>query len=426
MIDTFHCAARIGRLEIPGEVKMRTNVHILILLLSLFLLLFGSVRSAQADCTGLRFVGEGKSEEATEAISNYDRKAGIFNQIIKQADEEFLKTSNVNAIWPQVLLSRNELIEAGFAAKQALREMHDFNKSYLAAGCFKADPNQLKQEFQQSTAIFDSSLAILKSMPEDWQTRYSKVITCNALNAQTNQQKQRGAHWAQQYDGLIASYDTAKQNLTGVTLAAPQYASLRTKLITARDQAISGVAGYPEVLTSLHNLQLDKINEDCVAISEQALGQYKARHQSVLAEIRVKYLEMKNLETLHPLAPSHVITSAQVKSPVAKPPPPKATITSKLSNITSPKQPPQSNPIDMVNRSGQILCIHNPNTNDTTCNFMPNTSRQVQASNLTVFGGGYWSSNRQYNNMTVCHQFAPLPTQIIVTGGVSLGCSTNF
>ncbi len=387
-------------------------------------LCFMPIQAANADeCLSLRTIGVGKAAAVESTISTYDSKADVYNQKLKAADAAFALRSEANFEWPQVLTARNSLIVAGEDAKQALSEMNDFNQSFAKAKCFEATPADIEAEYQSAKARFDTNLNILYNVPQSWQARYAKTEKqeqCAALEAKVKLADKNGLEWAAKHDGLLRSYDEAIQAMQGVSFTSVAYQKLRVNLVSSRDQALPGVIGYPGILLALFGGTIEKHNTGCITMSAQNLNQYKRTRDGLLSEIKEKHREMLAIETVFP-APIAEASPVEVLGLKAETLDKPAPVMSSPTPIV-PRTQPKRIALNLFNASGQILCIYNPETRASRCNFMPGTSQQIKAKHLTVFGGGYWSGSGRYLDMKTCHLVSEDATSWTISGGIAAGC----
>ncbi|PHR60254.1 MAG: hypothetical protein COA47_07590 [Robiginitomaculum sp.] len=401
---------------------MKTKLRDCILLAAV--LCFAPIQSAIADeCLSLRTIGVGKAAAVETTVASYDAKAEIYNQKLKAADAAFALRSEANFEWPQVLTTRNSLIIAGEAAKRALAEMNGFNQTFAKAKCFAANPADIETEYQSAKARFDTNLNILYKVPQSWQARYAKTDQqeqCAALDTKAKLADKNGLEWAAKYDGLLRSYDQAVKAIHGVSFTAAEYPNLRTSLVIARDQALPGVIGYPDILRTLFGGTLEKHDAGCITMSAVNLDQYKKSRDTLLAEIKQKHSEMLVVETVFPAVVSKVkpVQKLGLKNEIDTLPAPAVNVQIPITEIAKPKRLV----LNLFNASGQILCVYNPDDRTSRCNFMPGTSRQIQARRLTVFGGGYWSGSGRYLDMKTCHMVSEDATSWTISGGITSGC----
>jgi hypothetical protein len=379
-------------------------------------------------CDTLRGTGLTLVDRVEKTMSSYERKAADYNVAIKAADQAYKDRADINEKWPQVILKRDILISSTMTTLGVLADMNAFNKNYQAAGCFESDLATIEADYQQTISPFTSNLVILHQVPDDWRKRYQSDIAssqCKALDQKAKSDDVKGASWAQKYDPLIEAYDIKRASMDKMAATAPDYSNQRNELLSARDKALPGVIGYSDVLNRMFENAKAKRNAGCIAMTDTDLENFRARNDNLLAEIQTKADEMMALETSFPVTPI---------GPVIEPKPrtvPVETIPTDMTPAPLPVAPAPSvvisaaGPITMRNASGNILCIHQTNTLETVCNFMPGTVRTLTAMEVMVFGGGYWTQNQKYRDMKVCQILNPSSKERIITRSISPGCTPS-
>lgn len=410
-----------------------------------------AVGSAKADCMTERLIGIGKADALDKAMRLYDDKARIYNQNIKHADNAFASGNDMDNIWPQVLIARDQLIKAAEQASLTLDDMNSFSREYLSSGCFDADPDKVEQEYQQTSTTIKTSMQTLAKVPENWQDRYNRSKICSALNEREQQGQKRGREWADKYDGLIEIYDEARKTASALDPADPGYAKARKNLIDARNNAFPGVAGYPQILADMFDITIMKQNAGCISLTPAQLKSYTDRQSIVKVEIETKSQQMQNLEQDFPVAsrqPKAQQPASYTPKPQTEPKQAPATQQAETPIIrlraspdnnaddnnavdASPSRPaissastdPITAEISIRNRSGDILCLFDSNSAQTACDFMAGEVRKITATRIIAFGGGYWSSNGQYMQMKTCRILTPKPQEQAVMSGIDPDCS---
>jgi len=377
-----------------------------------------------ADCTSMNFIGASKITQLDNAINSYDQLALQYNQNMNFADTAFAEKTDLNAPWGNVIASRNALIKASDNTKTALGELFTFNKGYISMGCIQADMIAVEAEYKQSIARLDKSQQTLRQVPVDWRIRYQKAISCEKLNTLADETDERGRNWSKKYDRVIDEFKIADTQLTEMSVLDPAYAELQQKVIDLKKQALPGVNGYPVILSNIYDATIKLQQKGCIALDPTKLANYQSQHQTVLTEIRTVQSQMQTIKqpspTTNVAAPQKPknITMPQLRSS------PEAILTVSAPPIISAPTP-ITQTINLRNRSGGILCLYIAQTKQMACDFMPNTLRKVNASSVTAFGGGYWSSDGNYMEMKVCRNILPGNTIVQVTRGLDPDCQAT-
>jgi len=380
-----------------------------------------AVSAAKADCTTDRLIGVGKANALDAAMLSYDTKATAYNQSIKAADTAFAANENIDSIWPVVLVARDGLVQAGQTALLALSDMNRFNQQYISSGCFNADAAKLEQEYKNNKSTFDSALQTLGKVPDNWQDRYGVAAICRTIKTRDEQANIRGAQWSATHDRLISAYDLARKNTLALPNTDPAYPELRKKLILARDQALPGVIGYPEIIGSIFDLTLLNLDNGCFAMTAEALKTYRQQQTTLQAEIRKKLSEMQSIESDFPLVSTLSTKTLSAVEQTTTPRPSSIKPAPKTPAIALRKQaetlPSMAGNISFRNRSGDVLCLFDAISNETLCNLMAGVSRTITSTQITAFGGGYWTPDGKYMEMKTCRILKPsLQKQAILPG----------
>jgi len=415
MIAIHRYAATIGANGI-WVGKMRIVIRFLVS----FLLMSGSATAAMATCGTMRSTGIGLAADVQSSVDHFDAQSVIYNDSIFRADDAFSKDQDMTVIWPMVLFARDALQNAAFAAKTNLAKMNQFNQEFLAASCFQANKDDIQTEYLATIKRFDQSLQILAEIPNHWQDRYT-ATTCMALNNQAKNNDAKARAWADQHDPLLAQYDVARQRIAVIDQDDPAYSRRRTELIHARDKALTGVTGYPGMLSALFETTNALQQAGCLPANADSLKAYRIRHFTLLAEINAKRQEMLVAERNFPLQlkPTQIISITPDPEPIA----------ARINPVTVPEVAPKSvlaitnNQIILRNQSRHILCVYNASSLQTRCDLKPGMLLSVNAAEITVFGGGYWSRDEGYMEMQLCRKLSRAPTEQRVLSGIEAGCT---
>ncbi|VAV96546.1 hypothetical protein MNBD_ALPHA06-2320 [hydrothermal vent metagenome] len=369
------------------------------------------------DCASKKAFGIQLAAQTQNAADDFDVKSKIYNEKIGLADQAAKANNDVGASWPAVLAARDDLVLAGEMAKIKLSAMNKFNLDFLKLGCFQANAEDIQKEFERIIAPVDTSLRTLSGVPDDWKQRYQKPIAkqntiCAALDKQVKIDDANGRAWSVAHDDLIGDYNKTRQKLAALAPTQPAYGTLRQELLRTRDIALPGVVGYPAILGALYQTTLAKQDAGCITMPPQSLQNYQNRHQELLTEIEQQHQDMLHAEDTFPAPKAATIIGLRADSgpaPTVQP--------------TPDVQEPSHAKIRIRNNSGFILCVFNPDTDETDCGLMPGNQRQLDSAKIVVFGGGYWSQTDGYTDMKICRILTPAPNQQNITGGMEAGCS---
>lgn len=382
-------------------------------LFTLFFLMSTSLAFAQQDCEAMQAQGSQLAQAAQQRANAYDQYAIAYNATLKEADNIRTQNADMDAAWVKLVAARDQLKQAGEKTLSALATLHDFNLQFVAAGCVSVPTDTINAEYQQSIAPFQSNMVTLAKIPNDWRkyganSAKPDKMSCLQLADKMKAIDANGRAFADKFDPLIADYDKKHEQLLLVPdHSKPVYSKLRNQLITARGAALPGVKGYPAVLQAMYDITLRQHAAGCINLNDNAMANYKTNNSQLLAEIKAKLQEMENLEITFPAptvsrSPSESVAILQV-----------------------PDIPAGNLDIRLRNASSSILCLLQDTANEAVCNFFPGQMREVHASQVRVFGGGYWTPEGQYSDMTLCRDFTQVSgdREQIVRMGLEANCS---
>lgn len=366
-----------------------------------FFAFFASVSSAQAQqtCDEMHADGSQIATRAQMQADIYDMHAKSLNQALQQVDKAHNEGGDMDAAWQAVVTNRDQLKTAGTDAIKSLRALHAFNLKYANAGCVPVTDSKINEEFQQSIKPFQANMIKLNNIPDDWRQykakpRAQNSETCKKLADNVKTQDANGQAFASKYDPLIAAYDAKYQQLLLVPdHSKPVYAKLRNQVLTARDAAMPGVMGYPAILQVMFDLTIERNNAGCIHMSDEALQGYRRNNKQLHGEIQEKQNQMASLETTFPPPSPELALRKESEAPLVQ--------------INKPE--PEIGEIRLRNGSSNILCIAQEGAEEPICNLFPGQMREVHAIKVRVFGGGYWSPDGTYSDMTLCRDFMPIP-----------------
>lgn len=370
---------------------------------------------SQQDCTLMQARGIELAQQAQQHADAYDGFAKAFNAALQNADKVRAQGGDLDTAWKSLVNSRDQLRSAGQVTLSALSKLHGFNLQYAAAGCVPVTATTINWEYQQSIAPFQANMQKLDKIPDDWRSypdapQSNNTETCAQLASKVVAEDNKGRKFADKYDPLIANYDKVRQQVLLIPdHSTPVYTKLRNKLIAARDAALPGVKGYPAVLQSMYDLTMARNAAGCIHMSEDKLKEYRNNNNQLQAEIADKQKEMENLDTIFPAFQSRIEPSIpEMQSP-----------------LVSTEMAAREQTIRLRNNSSNILCLKTDVARAPECNLFPGQMRELHANTVRVFGGGYWTSDGQYADMSVCRDFSPAPNdrEQIIHIGLEANCT---
>ncbi len=327
-------------------------------LASLCLLMIFSAPAAIAQvdtdlCNQLTAEVEGAQEQIDVSRVAYERSATDIDARIGLANEAAQNGENLDTLWANVLLARDNVLPLAQDALKTLNTGFALMQNYVQAGCTTMTAAEVEQRRIAGASHYEDGIKMLNSMQDNWNIRYAEMsknpdpATCMALDSAHKEADAKAKAHSLKHDDNIAAYNKAR---LAVNLAIDLEQDFTTEwetLLLARRAAMPGIDTYRKVISATFDPVKKGFDNGCIQMSDADKIAFEKNTTEVLKEISGSKISIINMR---------LVADAYVERR-------KATTTAR---------------IGIINNTDQILCIYRENQTKGKCNIKPNGSQVVE------------------------------------------------
>jgi len=282
----------------------------------------------------------------------YSQSAKVLDERLKLADAAYEKKENMDALWADVLSSRDVVMPRAKAALTALNNGYALMQKYVSAGCDDTTATELEDRRKRGALRYEKSITALESIPQDWDTYYNPPppptpAECEALDNAHKKAEAKAKAYSLKNDAKIAAYRKARWAVNDAIDLERPFRKEWKKLLKTRKAALPATKGYADLMKNVFAPIQKGLKNNCVQMTYKEQKAFESNVDKVLSEISDSYSRMIKM----PLKAEDYVEMRR--------------------KTTTPR-------VGIINKTDQILCYYLNGTGKGRCVIKPKGTKIVE------------------------------------------------
>ena len=346
-------------------------------------------QSDNATCAQLTPELQSAQNKIDKSRRAYDQSAKVLDKRLSLANADAEKRENMDALWADVVASRDVVLPRAKTALTALNAGYALLQNYVSAGCDDTTSTELEDRRLRGASRYEKSIKALQRIPTDWHKRYDPVIQpdpaeCKALDKAHKKAEAKAKVYSLKHDSKIAAYHTAIRAVNNaIDLERPFTKEWKT-LRKARRTAMPATKGYAKLMDAVFSPIKKGLENNCIQVSDEKKEDLKKNAYALFNTISDNYAGMVRMPR-------------------------------KAKDYAEKRRKSITPRVGIINKTDQILCYHLNGTAEGKCVVEPQGTRVIELkpdvegkpeSTLLITGGVSWEKdedgNAQLKDMKIC------------------------